>query len=496
MTAAAILTDDETRKSEFITARDRRIGAGHASSDDRIATALGWIDEVCEGDAAPRKLHQSLEQGMAWGGALITVLGMILGGSATLGLFYFDGSGRVNAISIIAILVLLPGLFLLPFVIAALPPSALARIPGASAFGALSRGLSPGRLAAGAMRLSPVGVRQAWEKVSGQALRHQSLFQGIHKWAILRWSQLFAVGFQVAALGAAFSLILFTDLAFGWSTTLTSGDPIEDAATVHRLTSTLATPWAWAIESADPSIDLILESRFFRAAETTLTSRQAARLGAWWPFIIMTLLVYGLLPRGLTFMVARARLNAACRLTLSALPGLSSVLHRLHQARVQTTSDEPEERPTTAPQPDGPPIDRFASGRIGITINWSDVPVTPDANEQTFGPLPVHVAGGSAPVDNDRQLAETIAAELPPDTGVALLVKAWEPPLMELVDFLRLLRNALPDRTPIMVFPLGVEAEDALTGGTPDQSAVWRRKIDSIGDPWVTVGSAPEVPPS
>ena len=407
--------------------------------------------------------------------------------------FFFDGSGSVNTIGVLGVLVLLPALFLLPFLVAALPASITARIPGGAAAAALSRGLSPGRLASGIVRFLPSGVRQAWEQVSGRALRQQTVFSGIHKWTLLRWSQLFAMGFQVAALSAALSLILFTDLAFGWSTTLTSGDPVEDAATVHRLTSTLATPWAWAFESADPSISLIFDSRYFRAAEAILNPEQAARLGAWWSFMVLTLLVYGLLPRVLTFSIARARLGAACQLTLSALPGLSPVLHRMHQAHVQTTSDDPE---TGGPGIPPPAVTLSTANRpeaLGAVINWSAVPIDPGMLERVFGPIAVHAAGGLSPTEADRRLGAILSDQLDSGAGLGVLVKAWEPPLMEWVDFLKDLRANLPARTPIVVLPIGVDSETRLAGGTPEQVAIWLGKVRGIGDPWLTLGTIQEV---
>ncbi|MEZ5274842.1 MAG: DUF2868 domain-containing protein [Opitutaceae bacterium] len=492
-TASAILDRDEERPADEVAQRDRRIGLHMPLAASRLEATLGWVEAVCREDAALRRLHQQVDQGMAWCGTIITGLGLFLGWSAAFGVFFFDGSGRVNTIGILGVLVLLPALFLLPFLVAALPASVTTRIPGGAAAAALSRGLSPGRLAAGIVRFLPTGFRQTWEQVSGRAHRQQTLFSAIHKWTLLRWSQLFALGFQVAALSAALSLILFTDLAFGWSTTLTSGDPVADAATVHRLTSTLATPWAWAFESADPSIGLILDSRYFRAAEAVLNPEEAARLGAWWPFMVLTLLVYGLLPRVFTYTIARARLSTACRLTLTSLPGLSPVIHRMHQAHVQTTSDDPETGRSglSSPAPTLSTANRPET--FGALINWSAVPVDARMLERAFGPIAVHAAGGSSPTAQDRRLGAILADQLGHATGLGLLVKAWEPPLMEWVDFLKDLRAALPARTPIVVLPIGVDSETRLTGGTPEQLAIWMAKIRAVGDPWLSLGTVPEV---
>ena len=116
--------------------------------------------------------------------------------------------------------------------------------------------------------------------ISGRLSKHHRLYADLKKWAILRWSQLFAVSFQVTALLACLMLVVFTDLAFGWSTTLTTGDAMHDARRIHRITSIMAAPWSWALDDAQPSLALIEESRYFRAAAEPLSFAQAARLGA------------------------------------------------------------------------------------------------------------------------------------------------------------------------------------------------------------------------
>jgi hypothetical protein len=74
-----------------------------------------------------------------------------------------------------------------------------------------------------------------------------------------------------------------------------------------------------------------------------------------------------------------------------------------------------------------------------------------------------------------------------------VLVKGWEPPLLELLDWLALLREAIGKGTPILVLPLA-EAD----GGGPALAAggdarIWRSRLETTGDPWLEVvtGEAP-----
>ena len=72
--------------------------------------------------------------------------------------------------------------------------------------------------------------------------------------------------------------------------------------------------------------------------------------------------------------------------------------------------------------------------------------------------------------------------------AVLITVKAWEPPLMEFIDFVVALRAA--DRgahTAVLVLPVGLAEDDPLPVATAAQLQVWQRKLASVGDPWLRV---------
>lgn len=83
-------------------------------------------------------------------------------------------------------------------------------------------------------------------------------------------------------------LLLFTDLAFGWSSTL-----IDDRQTVLALTQAVAAPWQWLWPAAVPDATLIESTRYVRIAPGS----NVAHAGNWWPFLMASLLCYNLLPR-------------------------------------------------------------------------------------------------------------------------------------------------------------------------------------------------------
>ncbi len=335
---SVVLERDEQRARADVIERDQRIGATHARlPEERATLALVWLDAAVADEPALGSLRDRISGALHAGGILLAVVGLIAGWLAALAAFYYDGSGRVNVIAVLAVLVGVPLLLLLAFIVAALPRRALAWLPGATAWSAMARGLSPGRLGALALRLAPRSVRETLERFRARSGEHQLRYASVQKWQLLCWSQTFAVAFEVAALTAMLALVSFTDLVFGWSTTLASGDPVADAAYVHDITTTMAVPWSWALEGATPSLELIRESRYYRVVDETVSPEQASRLGGWWPFVAMSMLVYGLTPRVVLLGIASWRLRRAVRSALSSAPGLSAVLRRIHAGQVRTS---------------------------------------------------------------------------------------------------------------------------------------------------------------
>lgn len=495
---AHALEADQGRTPAELAARERRLAPGLPTQGaDPVALGLAWLDALCAQDESVRALHQRAESATHLTSLLLALAAIVLGWSAALGAFYFDGSGRVNAVWVLALLVLLPGLFIGPFILAALPARATERIPGGGVLAAVGRTLSAGRLAALLWRLFPRDWRDALALVSGRLGRHQHLYASWQKWTFLRWSQLLALTFQLAALVACLVLVVFTDLAFGWSTTLTTGDAAADARRVHAITSALARPWSWAIDDAQPSLALIEDSRYFRVAAGPVSPAEAARLGGWWRFVALMLVVYGVLPRAITFAVAHACWRAAARGALLAGPGFSAVLRRIHRAQIESAAVEPEASADAlaapAAEPPSTAVSRTAAA-LHTVINWSGVPVPTETLARIFAPAPVAEAGGAATVGDDLALAQRIAAGVGRDGGdVLILVKAWEPPLMEFIDFLGVLRGALSKgSTLIFVLPVGLGDDRELPAAAPAQLKVWRDKLATVRDPWLRVVTSRE----
>jgi hypothetical protein len=484
---ARALDRDAHRTAAELRARDGRLAREiTVRADDRVGVALGWLEAVEREDGVVRTIHDRAETAIRLTGFGVALAGIVIGWGATAAAFYFDGTGRVNAVAVLAFLVGIPLVLLIPFGIAALSPAVAGRLPGAAAIGAAARGLSPGRVAQWLWRALARESIEGTEFVAARVADHQRLYSGVQRWALLRWSQWFALWFQISALVASLVLVVFTDLAFGWSTTLTTGDAALDAQRVHRVTAALAAPWARLAPDAAPSLELIQESRYFRVAAGPVSPTQAARLGGWWKFVVFTIAVYGVLPRAITLAIARARLRAAARGAIVAAPGFSAVLRRLHAARIETAAVKPEsDAPETASLARVDQPSARTSGGLRAVINWAAVPLDANTLTATFGAAPVFAAGGSASIEDDAAVIKKLGATSAAGGGdVLILVKGWEPPLMEFIDFVKALRAALGgEAAEFVVLPVGLAHRGAgLIPATTAQFKLWRDKLERIGD--------------
>ena len=291
--------------------------------------------------------------------------------------------------------------------------------------------------------------------------------------------QWFTVGLFVGSLLALFVLVMFTDLAFGWSTTIEM-----EADSVASACRTLAWPWSGWLPGAVPDMALVESSRFFRLEDRDLDRASAASLGQWWPFVAMCILVWGLLPRVLLMAGLNLRKRRACRQMLLAHPEVQALLERLQSKRLVVTA-------LTNADGEGQSLKRSETGLIQLagaeqlTLVWNDCLAATTAGElpqSNFKGLSVHVQ------QTDAQW-ETMARSLDDtnDTTFQLLVAGWEPPSLSLRDFLQVLNRSPRRPLDIRIVPVDV----AGTGIDSADQMVWAATVTgwdlgnvSVSDHW------------
>ena len=108
---------------------------------------------------------------------------------------------------------------------------------------------------------------------------------------------------------------------------------------------------------------------------------------------------------------------------------------------------------------------------------------------------PLH-AGGRNTLEADTDVIAQVEAALRRAQGgapfstsqVIILVKAWEPPMMEIVDFLHDLRRAIGSGVRILVVALQMASDHAAGDSEAEMTfEQWQHKLTTIGDPWLQV---------
>jgi hypothetical protein len=443
----AALKSDRSTDSDEKKQRDRAIGKALQQQRHSPARQLrGWLNQVRLG-AWQRDGHHAVQLYRILC-LILTGAGLITGWGLARAVLYYTGDAPINIVNALGLLVL-PQIILLAFWLLSTLPKG---VPLLSTLQSALRFLNPGRIARHLVRLFPARSRQSlslvWDADYATTLAPTA------RWLFSFWSQLFSVFFNIGVLLAAFYLISFSDLAFGWSTTLNLDNP-----NIHTMLSALSWPWHSFFPTAVPSPELVEISRYYRLEDgmpgnTAAATDLAAQLGQWWPFLITAIVCYGLLPRVLTLLISWSRLRHHLAHALPHLPGSPELLARMNSPLISTAAPQPETAVEIEADSTQQPVEPGSYGLKCAVVDWSGTGVEFDGiatQLKTMGLVreDLLTAGGIRTTDQDRATIEALCKSKP--EGVAVIVKAWEPPLLEFLDFIQSIRKQCRKRQPIIV---------------------------------------------
>lgn len=215
-------------------------------------------------------------------------------------------------------------------------------------------------------------------------------------------SHLIGFAFSLGCLAAFTFMLVFSDVAFVWRSTLLSADNI------YPILKALALPWQF-IDAAQPVKSILINSQEMRFSAASTNDND---YGSWWKFLFVAQVCYALLPRCL---------------------GACYSLFRFKRALMTATSIERAPSPLVNQVPQSVELTPLASERPSLAqynvVCWLalDQQMLSEAIAGFSKPQAVYQAGfhgddeATAMADSRTQL---------------VLVAAWEPPLGELKDFL------------------------------------------------------------
>lgn len=471
---AAQLDRDAGADPHDLSARDRAVGQDLAALKPRPAQQLAaWANHVAEDREA---LPGARVTSALWVIALLLVgLGVVLGAAVAAAVFHYDGSRPVNVTRIIWLFVGGQALLLSLMLVAFLPRRLVRTVPPLHAVWQLVSAVNLGSLWRLVVRALPHESRAALDHAVGQGQQHRRLHGEVYRWQVLRWSQAVALGFQVGVAGTFALMVTLEDRAFAWSTQV---EAVADA--FPGLVHTLATPWGWALPEADPSTPFIERTRYVRFGEGSFETGdpELAELGRWWPFVMACLLIYGVLPRLLTWLYCVHRSRRATAWAVAHLPGSEAVLARLNGALIKTAIHDHAASSLDAEDP--PALDAATPDQPQALINWAGA--AEDGHAFGFQAVFVAPAGGACSVQDDQDAIRRAADSVRQGaaTGVTVAVRAWEPPTLEVFDLVQALRAELGEGRAITLLAIVRDDES-------DGSAQWARHAGTVGDPWLKV---------
>ena len=244
-----------------------------------------------------------------------------------------------------------------------------------------------------------------------------------------------------------------------------------------------------------PSPELVDATRYFRIDSGLLpqaaSGTDPALMGTWWPFLVMCVLTYGLAPRLLTWGYSGARSRQAANYALSRVPGAAELLERLNMPAIETAATRPEAR---ADRPGAAKPENVAHPVNGsyLVVDWANTlgAATGGGTWSGVAPEAIHAAGGAQSLDADAQLVAQLGRQ-GGNATIAVFVKAWEPPLLDFMDFITALRHAVGEQRRIAVTPVAQDTAGRVLTGRPQDLETWRTQISKLSDPATFVQRVP-----
>ncbi len=486
----AVLERDADEDEQDLIKRDGDVGRRvNAAKLDDVSAVRAWLAEVGPPEATAYGSH--LER---WGSTLSWLLrvGAFAAGLLTVaGWLEVQGRQPINVINFWSALIGTQLVFLILLAASVLRWRWVIR-----------RGMTvPGR-ASRALPWFARAIESLWVRVAKPDHNNglpaatwskvQRLYGELFGWVALKSTQALAVAYNV---GATLGLVVWatiSDPSFGWRSTLL------DETTVHRWAQRIALPWSWSGWAGAPSPEVVAQTRYSsleaRFVEAGALGPEAELWAAWWPFLLLSLLVYGLVPRLGTYAWTWWR----CKLALRGAPWRSAaadqLLHRMRRSSLSTVAEaRPEPLAVDTPLPHALADEASVSQKPVAVMKWSGVPDMPPSVMETMIRFTlgrsiwghVEIVGGRDLNADEAAVRKASAAQGEPD--VAVMVQGWEPPVGDHVDFFEQLRRGLKAGRRIDVLVCGLSASDAVVAPTDAQMRLWRRRLEALGDPWLRV---------
>lgn len=379
----AILHADKETSWEKLHKRDRNIYLSLVASKKLSKTSsreslwLNWLEQllptvygntISTGIAAERSLNYS--------SIILGIISFLIGLTSSISFLYYAGQTPINVLSFLLIFV---GSQLLLYLVTII---------------FLLAGKNRGGNRSPIFELTEYITKKIIKEIQAGAAKHfdskkhEQINKGVDVFEQIRFytpsfhlsilliNQTIGIFFNLGLILGSLFKILTSDLAFGWQTTLQI-----KVETLQKVVEIASLPWSWLITNASPTIDEIIGSKIILKDSIAHLANQ--NLASWWPFLILCLICYGLLPRCILWCSIRYKQYLAITDFIKQNPEIDRVLQRMNTPvvdRVAENNNETKKQDVTL-EPQAQPSNNWSENIHATRIIGTEADLPADDNE-------------------------------------------------------------------------------------------------------------------
>ncbi|MFW7380035.1 MAG: DUF2868 domain-containing protein [Oligoflexus sp.] len=447
-----------------------------------------WLQQVHPETASPGgQFFSQVRTGLR----LLMIIGFLLGYSAMSAVAYYDGRNPVNAFHFLIFFV---GFQLILAIFAAFSLRYI-----------LSHKNQPLELGLIQQLMAKILVSVTRWREHLMEKKEPPRQQGPHRLSIMTnqlptlWSLLLFQGLQTISLfflsGSLISfliLVIFSDLAFAWGSTLQISVEM-----VQSIVNALALPWTWWQPEWVPSFEVLEKTQYFRIEARYVGTPDTSRttdprvLGEWWTFLCMSLITYGLLPRCVLWILAKVSLNKYYKNYDLDNLAFKELQRRLMLPHIKWESTDSEDKVITKSKTDLVKI-ASSSPQKGVLIIWRDLPASASMLGQYYRDKfqvtveQIYTLDGSQ--KNLQEMLSRLQERPLKDMSILISVEDFEEPGKAIQKLIHSLRQAVDEKLPIQIHLLQI-SESRIREATLDRFRLWQGFFKQFHDPYLGIYS-------
>lgn len=338
------------------------------------------------------------------------------------------------------------------------------------------------------------------DTVTGMIGQSRSIYGPVLFRPIFIIGQVFGIFFNIGIIAVLLLRVTLTDLAFGWQSTL---QPAAD--TVYRIVDLIALPWSWMVPDAiaHPTVSQIEGSQF--VLKEGMRHLDNPDLAAWWPFFLLAILFYGLLPRLVVFAGTLVRQHRAIKRISFKHAACDRLLLAMKTPRVRTKSrayEKPGDQLNRAEAASGLPASKKPETMAAEPLDAAIALIPEDIS----GQYPEEELRERLRLRLDLDIRASVTCSYDPDTDsraikqfltgngetaeirVVVIQEAWQPPIQETLSWIASIRRNAGIEGGLIIGIIGKPGSSTIfTPPADTDRMIWEHAIANLGDPYIRV---------